>query len=188
MDEHKADPAYDFNPDPAWHEYVATFEPVIRTVAQKYCVSDEALQEDCAQEARIALATVRPERVSGYMKEGQTEEAREAALQRYLRNVIRNAVLSYLDSYSKGNWYIGRSRSVRDARTGLSHRIYFPPRFSSLDTLVDEHGMQVDESGEISWGAASEDGLTFDSKPPWVKVNSSKKSPRWAVPGEEEAE
>jgi hypothetical protein len=169
--------AYDFNEDPAWQIYAQSFERVIIKIVQKFAATDESLQMDCAQEARIALATIRPERIVGYNRIDLTEQQRKGYLDRYMRNVIRNAVLSYLDSYSKGNWYIGRTRYVKDKESGEVRRVYMPPRFSSLDMLVEEHGMQVDEHCNISWADPSDDGLPHpESSPrrvrshtPWVR-------------------
>ena len=154
--------AYNFNPDPVWQTYVLGYESTIKKVALKYCSSDEALREDVMQEARVAIATVFPEKIHGFEehKAGEiSDEEWEKRRNKYLRNVIRNAILSYLDSYPKGNWYIGRTRSVRDKATGESRKVYLPPRFSSLDELVDDFGMQVDHNGAVSWPDPSDDGL-----------------------------
>lgn len=153
---------YSFTDDPHWQEFVATYEPVIIKIALKFCSADESLREDVMQEARIALATLRPEECRDYepycrgeISEGQWNDR----LDRYCRNAIRNSILSYLDSYAKGNWYIGRTRSVKDKKTGATRKVYLPPRFTSLDEMVDDYGMQVDEDANISWTQASEDGL-----------------------------
>lgn len=151
--------AYDFNHDPAWLAYIATLEPLVAKIAMKYASMDDSLREDCIQEARIALATVHPERIEWYKTGDLADTGVQAMLERYLRNVIRNAVLSYLDSYSKGNWYVGRTRTVRDQRTGDLKKVYTPPRFASLDALTDEFGMQVGEDYEITWADLADDGL-----------------------------
>lgn len=154
LDEHNdAPPAYRFNPDPSWQQFITRFEPEIEAIAIKYCTTDEDLREDVKQEARVGLATTFPEQVDGFelYARGQiSEDQWDKALDRYCRNVIRNSILSYLDSYPKGNWYIGRTRHVKDKRTGDTKKVYLPPRFSSLDEMSDM-GMQVDEDQNISW-------------------------------------
>lgn len=158
---------YNFNPDPEWQTYAATFEAMIQKIALKYCSSDENLREDVMQEARIALATVVPEAVAGfedYLRGVQTEDQWLKKLRAYCGNVIRNSILSYLDSYPKGNWYNGRTRHVKDRRTGESRKVYLQPRFSSLDMLVDEFGMQVDQHGAISWPDPSDDGIVLPDR------------------------
>jgi hypothetical protein len=154
--------AYNFNPDPEWQRYILRFEPVIVAIALKRCSSDEDMRDDVMQEARIALATTYPEQVKGfeaYCRGEITESQWHEALDRYCRNVVRNSILSFLDSYATGPWNMGRTRHVRDRKTGQSRKVYLPPRFSSLDELVDDYGMQVDETGAISWPDPSDDGL-----------------------------
>lgn len=149
---------YNFNPDPKWQKFALGYEKIIQAIAVKYCAADESLREDCEQEARIALLAQWPEKIRGIV--GLTGTEYDKALDRYCRNVIRNAILSYLDSYPKGNWYIGRNRHVKNAKTGENTKVYLPPRFSSLDELTDDFGMQVDENGAISWPDPSDDGIT----------------------------
>ncbi|HEX7119406.1 MAG TPA: hypothetical protein VF212_11490 [Longimicrobiales bacterium] len=128
----------EWNRDPDWVEFIEKYEPVIRKIAAKY-TWDIGLQEDCQQEARMALLTVFPERVT-------------TNLDAYCRNVIRNSVLSYLTSYRTGDIYSGRTVW----RGG--EKVHDPPRYASLDQLV-AFGMQVDEDGNISWISPSADGL-----------------------------
>lgn len=165
MDEKETAAGWSFNESEDWQTYAQSFERVIIKIAQKYCSNDDSLRQDAEQEARIALATIRPESIVGYNREDLTDTQRNGYLDRYMRNVIRNAILSYLDSYSKGNWYTGRTRHIKDRQTGVSRRVYLPPRFSSLDMLVEEHGMQVDEHFNISWADPSDDGLVPMTKP-----------------------
>lgn len=179
--------AYDFNPDPHWQEYIQRFEPEIHKIALKYMVVDEGLREDTMQEARIALATLRAEKCDQfepYVRGEITVDQWNSALDRYCRNAIRNSILSYLDSYASGNWYIGRTRSVKDKRTGRSRKVYLPPRFSSYDELTDEYGMQVDTDGNISWPEVSEDGMADHNK----LANAHQKKGRWFLPNEAPAE
>jgi len=162
--------AYNFNRDPEWEKFVQRYETTIEKIAVKYCSVDEDLRNDVKQEARIALRTVFPNRIRGY--ETLTSESWFQALDRYCRNVIRNSILSYLNSYPKGNWYIGRTRHVKDRATGATRKVYMPPRFSSLDELVDNYGMQVDESGSVSWPDPSDDGLPGNRSSDLPPVNS----------------
>lgn len=153
---------YNFNRDPAWQSYVQKYETVIHQIALKYCAVDEALREDVMNEARIGLATVHPETVAGfeaYVTGRMPEEEWQSCLEKFCKQVVRNSILSYLDSYRTGNWYIGRTRHVRDRQTGKSRKVYLPTRFSSLDELVDDYGMQIDSEGGISWPEPSDDGL-----------------------------
>lgn len=124
----------DWNNDPEWLEYIATLEPVIGAIAAKSTI-DEALRDDLAQEARMSLLLVRPEKIKGN---------RSA----YVRNVIRNTMYSYLQSYNTGSWAHGRKemRTVNGERVKVS----LPARFSSLCHLM-EQGMEVDQNGNRSW-------------------------------------
>jgi hypothetical protein len=161
--------AYNFNPDPKWQEHALTYERMIQKISTKYCSADDSLREDVMQEARVAIACTRPEDCEGfeqYVRGELTDLQWQKALKRYIHNIIRNSILSYLDSYPKGNWYIGRTRSMKDKKTGESRKVYLPPRYSSLDFLVDEHGMQVDEHGNISWPNPGDDGLLVGETQP----------------------
>lgn len=151
-----------WNTDPEWHAYIAGYESVIAAIAAKYCSDDRDLQEDCRQEARLALLTVFPERVNGYAAyiAGElSEDAWFKNLSRYCRNAIRNSILSYLTSWKTGNWNVGRSRTIIDKVTGERTKVYQPARFSSLDALTEDSGMQIDEQGQITWDRVSEAGL-----------------------------
>src|SRR5688500_16381845 len=102
--------AYNFNPDPEWQAFGRSSERMIIKIATKYC-SDDDLRKDVEHEARVAVVTLRAEDCQGfeaYSAGELTEEKWHKALKRYIHNTIRNSVLSYLDSYPKGNWYIGR--------------------------------------------------------------------------------
>jgi hypothetical protein len=172
--------AYNFNPDPLWQQYVQTYEVIIAKIAMKYCSTDDSLRDDAMQEARVALATVRPEQIDGfesYQRGLITEDQWMTALRAYLRNAIRNSIFSMLDSYPKGNWYIGRKRHVKDRTTGATRMVYLPPRYSSLDELVDEYGMQVDENGSISWPEVSDDGL--DNGGAYGRVRNNPNNTHW---------
>jgi hypothetical protein len=154
------------NQDPAWHQFIERLNPVIKAIAVKACAADEALREDCIQEAMFELAKHYPEDCTSYRDYlyGLCDRERcEQQLLRFSRQVVRNTIYSVLDAYPTGNWYIGRTRSVTDKRTGAVRKVRLPARFSSLDELVDDYGMQVDEFGCISWPEPSVDGLVVGS-------------------------
>jgi hypothetical protein len=158
----KVPKSMDFNPDPAWQTATQRYESVIQSIAAKYCSTDEDLRQCLMQEARIALLTVRPEAIKGFSDwaDGHIDDKQwQKKVDSYCGNVIRNSILSYLDSYATGNWYIGRTRHIRDRSTGKSRKVHMPPRYSSLDELVDHYGAQIDEDGQITWPEHSEDGL-----------------------------
>lgn len=150
-----------WNEDPEWAEYCLTLEKAITKIAAKF-TTDEALREDCAQEARIGLYTLHPSKIRLYEKflAGEIDEKTwKKQLDKYCRNVIRNSVLSYLDSLKTGSWYMGRTRRVKNRRTGLRVKSHVGPRYSSLDELVEDSGLQIDEHGNISWEYISTSGL-----------------------------
>lgn len=153
-----------WNDDPTWVEYTYTFEQVIQQITNKYC-SDVSMRPDCHQEARIALLTIYPHNVNGYSEYilgNIGEEEWGIRVDKYCRNVIRNTILSFLDSLKTGNWYVGRTRRTLNKYTGEKEKQYIPPRYSSLNELVDVHGMEVDEDGNISWPEVSTDGLDIE--------------------------
>lgn len=177
---------FNFNPDPAWQDFVRTFEPMIVQIATKYCATDEALREDTAQEARIALATIYPENVrsfAAYRRGEISGDDWQAALLRFCHQVIRNAVLDYLNRWPTGNWYIGRTRHVKDKQTGKSRKVYLPSRFSSLNELVDDHGMQVSTTFEISWPETVKSEAYETTRPP-RPVRPRRRDTRATAPGE----
>lgn len=179
--------AYNFNPDPHWQEHVRSYERMIEKISTKYCSADDSLREDVMQEARVAVACARAEDCTAfesYLRGEITEEQWQKALLRYIHNIIRNSILSYLDSYPKGNWYIGRTRSMKDKKTGEVRKVYLPPRYSSLDFLIDEHGMQVDEHGNITWPNPSDDGLVMDALGPTIAKHYG--TTKWWTPAVED--
>lgn len=149
-----------FNPSEEWQTFVRRFEPVIRAIASK-ATTDEDLRSDVQQEARVALATIRPERITKANKPGVRPEQRALAIDTYCRNVIRNSIYSYLQSYKTGPWDCGRTTSRMNPKTGEKTRIHRPSRYASLDQL-ESFGAQVDEDGNLSW-AVDDDGLLDDS-------------------------
>jgi hypothetical protein len=151
----------EWNLDPKWARYCESLEKAITKIAAKF-TTDEALREDCAQEARIGLYTLHPSKIRLYEKflSGEIDEKTwKKQLDKYCRNVIRNSVLSYLDSLKTGSWYMGRTRRVKNRRTGQRVKSHVGPRYSSLDELVEDSGLQIDEHGNISWEYISTSGL-----------------------------
>lgn len=135
-----------WNDDPAWLRYIERFEYTIEAITKKY-TQDRPLREDCAQEARLALMSVFPDQVEGYAlytNGGYSEDEWNRNLDRYCRNVVRNAILSYLTAWKSGPWYMGRSR--KDEEGATSHTL---PRYIQLDTLVASGLVQIDETGTI---------------------------------------
>lgn len=149
-----------WNDDPAWIEYVQRYEGVIQAIAAKK-TDDIGLRDDCAQDARIALLQIYPQDVSlyeDYIAGNVTEKQWKTKLDAYCRQVIKYTVLSTLGSMSKGNWYVGRIKYKKDEK-GDTIKIPTPARYSSLDQLMEESGLQVDEDYNLSWTEASTDGL-----------------------------
>jgi hypothetical protein len=150
-----------WNDDPEWIKYTAGYEPVIKQIANKY-TTDEHLREECEQEARMRLLTKFPYQCRAYplYKEGTITEAQfQKALNVYLRQCIRNAILDYLNKWVTGNWYIGRTRRKFNKITGKHEKVHVSVRYASLDDLMDNHGMDINEDGEITWPEVSHDGL-----------------------------
>ena len=153
-------PGKTLNLDPSWVRYVERFEPLILSISHKV-TTDKALQQDCQQEARIALLQVYPEKVDGhekFIRKEITEGQWHINLRVYCSSVIRNSMLDYLNSYKTGNWYIGRTRRYKN-RTGEVVEQHVNPRFSSLDDLMENFGMQIDHLGEVTWEEVSTTGL-----------------------------
>lgn len=141
-----------FNDDPSWLTQVKRLEPLIRSMARKYA-PDDALAEDCAQEARIALLSKQPSDIRGYTeyRGGMiSEDDWQGRLDRYLGEVIRRRILRYLRSVNTGSWHVGRTRSRRDS-DGNVRTLTNPPRYSSLDQLTTRYGLQIDEHGSSHW-------------------------------------
>jgi hypothetical protein len=145
----------DFNTDPAWQAYCATLEPHILKIALKSAPS--GFLDDCLQEARIAVASIRPERIREANRDGISEEQRAAAIERYARNAARNAIYSFLHSRKTGDWYSGRTTWNPDGSRG-----YAPSRLTSLNYLSDEFGLQVDQAGRVSWVGQDTDDFSED--------------------------
>jgi hypothetical protein len=153
-----------WNTTPEWEAFLkaSRMETEIKKIANKY-TTDEGLREDCEQEAREAVYQIHPEQLREFVKyqAGEMDEVSwKKRLKSYCANAARNAILSYLESPKTGNWYIGRTRRVRDRETGERRKIHVGPRYSSLDELVSEAGLQIDEAGKVSWEKPSDDGLS----------------------------
>jgi hypothetical protein len=130
----------DFNPDVAWQKFVyEKYEKVIARIAFKYCMSDADLREDLAQEAMIALMTVKPEEIKGYgdFQSGLIADKEWARkVDTYLRQVARNSVLAPLASTSAGNWYVGRKKRRKNPVTGEVEYVSTPAIYVQLDTML----------------------------------------------------
>lgn len=124
---------------------IARYEPVITAIVMKYTL-DPDIQEDCKQEARIGLLTATWKKCKAYAlwKAGVLpKQTFEQQFDRYCRNIIRNSVLSYLQSYTTGDWYVGRT--VRNARTNTKRRE--EARFIPAELFFDVAG--IDDEGQI---------------------------------------
>jgi len=145
----------EINRSEGWEDYVLSYSGVIKAIAAK-ATQDEGLRQDAYQEAMIDLLCVRPEKVRAYAKYAageMSEEKWSKELDRYMRNVIRNSILSMLQSWNTGSWDHGRTATVNGKKK------HYPRRYSSLDQLMDDSGMDVDEDGNVSWDHVSDDGL-----------------------------
>src|SRR5690348_1743551 len=96
-----------WNETPEWAAIVASYEPTITRVATKYSAgyNDDFLMEDVKQECRIALFQQFPEKIRGYdpARHGPIVPGKiPGAVDRYLKNVCRNAALSWLHSRKTG--------------------------------------------------------------------------------------
>ena len=139
-----------FNSDEAWHRVCETYDNVLRRIAQKISTLDEALQDDCMSEARMAIYGIRPSEVRGY------DEARDGpvsvdnippAVDRFIRNAARNSMLSYMQSWQTGNFYVGRSYTVY-AKDGSKRKVHKPARYASIvDLQLD--GFDIDQNGRV---------------------------------------
>lgn len=142
-----------WNDDPEWVDYIFTLDPVIEAIAAKY-TDDYGLREDCAQEARMELLYIFPEKhISAYEKfragkltEAQWEKKRDS----FCRMVIRNTIITFLNSYKSGPWQVGR-KVRRVDRYGNATMKRKSARFASMDDLMEDYGMQIDTEGNISW-------------------------------------
>jgi hypothetical protein len=152
-----------WNTDPEWMDYCAsTLEIFVKKIAHKSTM-DEGLREDCENEARIAIYQTFPQQVKDYWpyKNGQiTDKQWNTRLLNYCKNTIRNAILSYLDSPKTGSWDLGRTTRIR-TKDGRRIKVHTPARYSSLDLLNERGGLQVTETGEVTWDTVSLDGLPY---------------------------
>jgi hypothetical protein len=163
-----------WNDDPEWVEYVLSLRPVISAIAAK-CVSDPYLREDCEQEAAIALLKVKPDSVSLYSdyKAGKvTEKQWQSKLSAYCRQVAHFTILSTLNSMTTGSLYTGRVKKKVNEK-GEKVKYSAPARYSSLEELTENAGLQVDEHGNISWERVSTSGLDFTESPDYPEVDDS---------------
>lgn len=148
-----------FNDSPEWAAVVASYEPVLQRIAQKVAASaDDDTREDVMAEMRIALFEQWPEKIRAYRPELHgpiVPGAIPGAVDRYLRNVARNAALSFRQMKRTRDWYQGQT----EWRNGV--RQYQPARFTRLDELVAV-GMDIDSHGNVTWNEVSTDGLVIE--------------------------
>lgn len=153
----------EWNQNTEWIEYIESFNTVIKKLASKHC-SDLDMRQDCFQEAKMALLYIFPEKLSFYKLwcTGEIlDSVWQSRLRAYCRQAAKYTILSFLDSSKKGNWYVGRTRRVKDVNTGKRRKVHRVARFSSLNQLLD-FGMQISEEGEIHWARISDDGLYLE--------------------------
>lgn len=153
-DERKAPRGLDFNPDPHWQKWVYDkYKSIIEKISYKYCTSDPDLREDVAQEAMIALMTIRLEDVKGYgdFQSGVLSEKEwNRKLDNYLRQVARNSVITLLTSTTAGNWYTGRKRRRKNPLTGESEYVSTPATYVPLDSILSANNrIQIGTDGVI---------------------------------------
>lgn len=157
----------DWNTDSSWLDFIQSLEPAIMAITVKY-TQDEFLREDAMQNAKIELLGIFPSQIDGYEEysRGQMTRAQwQEVLQSYCLNAARYEILSTLSSHTQGHIYVGRTQIVEIERPdGTIHRVkkQLPPRYTSLDALVDEQGFQVSDKGEISWTKVNDLGYGTD--------------------------
>ena len=146
-----------WNNDATWVDFVCDLRPLVEGIASKY-TTDEALQEDAVQNAMIALLTEYPENIRGFADYSMgiiTPDRWLEILRSYCTNVARNQILSTLSSHKEGNLYVGRTQTIthkdEDGEVLLREKIHVPARYASLDQLTEEAGMQVSDTGDITW-------------------------------------
>jgi hypothetical protein len=146
MDVTEVPKSYSFNPDPDWQRIAESFWPIVDKIALKACMYDSFLRDDCKQEAYIALATVRPERIKGYdpQKHGAILPGQiPTPVKAYLGNVARNTIYSFLTNRQKGDWSQGRTVTKTDKETGEIYKEHQPARYVSLTWMQDEAGIDI---------------------------------------------
>lgn len=121
-----------------------TVERLVLAIAYK-ATPDEALREDAAQQARMALCTLSAER-------------RACATKPYLAALIRNQVSSYLKSYQTGDWYTGRRirKGLRGGARGTRVRVSEAGRYVRIDPLLDMGYLQISLGGQLLPGERAE--------------------------------
>jgi hypothetical protein len=116
--------------------FVAHYRPIFTRIAGK-ATKDAALIEDAVQEAFVALLTEVPD--------GKINAARNPDA--FVRQVAHFAILSYLQSPRKGNWYTGR-RMAR--KGGVFHQ---KARYVGIDGLLRGQLVQITAKGELVPGS-----------------------------------
>lgn len=144
-----------WNTDSSWLEFIESLTPIIEAIAAKY-TEDIALREDAVQNAKIELLHQYPEEIRGYEDYilGNIDNNRwQEILKSYCLTIVRNQVITTLSSYTTGNLYIGRSQVVKVEEEGEVKEVrkHLAPRYISLDQLVEDSGLQITDTGELSW-------------------------------------
>ena len=150
---------YRFNQDVEWQKFVyEKYQKVIAKIAFKYCMQDADLREDLKQEAMMALMTIDPKEVKGYVEftNGEiTEKEWKRKLDTYIRQVARNSVLAPLASVSTGNWYSGRKKRRKNPVTGEAEYVATPAMYVSFDSLFAQgNAVQIGTDGTIHMDGA----------------------------------
>lgn len=150
-----------WNNENSWIDYIQALTPQITAVAAKY-TNDFGLREDAVQNALIELLQQHPEEIRGFEDfcNGIISEGRwQDTLSSFCLTVARNEILSTLSSHTTGNIYVGRTqvrRVEREDGTKVKVKTHIPPRYVSLDQLIEDSGLQVSEHGDLSWDSLNE--------------------------------
>jgi len=61
---------------------------------------------------------------------------------------------------------------MTDKQTGKKTRVWIPPRYSSLEELSDEFGLQISTEGDLTWEHPSAHGLLYEVPTNGPETNS----------------
>lgn len=117
--------------------FVTRYRPIFERIAWK-ATRDEALVEDAVQEAFTALLTEVPDQKPGTVRNPGA----------YIRQVAHFAILSFLQSPKKGNWYTGRKVQIKGKP--VQHR---KARYVGLDRLLRGRLVQITDKGQLVPGS-----------------------------------
>lgn len=128
-----------WNNDPEWEKYVQSLDNTIKHIALKY-TTDVGIREDAEQNARIALYHTWPEQIHSYydyLRGDISEDTWNENLDKYCRQVVRNNIITTLQSWTEGPWHLGRTMRVYNSETGKREKRRVPPRYLTLDNIPD---------------------------------------------------